>query len=458
MKFLMPGVYGFCALIFTGTFLSAQNTASPPALLLSFMESSPAIRTEAALLMDAQTGTVLYAKNPDREIPPASLTKLMTMHIAFSEAAARNIDLDAPVEISPEAWAINQPPRSSLMFLAPGQRVSLRELLLGLAVPSGNDAAVAVALRFAPDVTAFVSRMNSEARRMGMRISRFTEPAGISENNITTAAEFARFCRQYLYLHPEALAEYHSVEEFAYPKSENAGDAFKEKPGTIVQHNRNGLLGRVRGVDGLKTGYIDEAGYNIALTARRDDTRFILVLLGAPARPGGDRIRDEDGEALLNWAFENFRTVRPAMPEIAPVRLWKGRENHAELTIGEELPFTIPAGRGAGLSYRPEAAEPLIAPLSRGEEAGELVFLDEYGELRRVALIAAGDYERGNIFKRLFDSVRLFFRRVKNGSTGHVQSELTPVLRCSLSGQGHRVAHPVSERGNRCGRREGFPA
>ncbi|MDR1654892.1 MAG: D-alanyl-D-alanine carboxypeptidase [Treponema sp.] len=403
----------FCALILTGAFLSAQNAAFPPGLLLPFLETAPAIRTEAAVLMDAETGTVLYAKNPDREIPPASLTKLMTMHIAFSEAAARSIDLDAPVEIGREAWAINQPPRSSLMFLAPGQRVSLRELLLGLAIPSGNDAAVAVALRFAPDVSSFVSRMNSEAKRMGMRISRFTEPAGISENNSTTAAEFALFCRQYLYLHPEALAEYHSVEEFAYPKPENVGDAFKEKPGVIVQHNRNGLLGKLRGVDGLKTGYIDEAGYNIALTASRDATRFILVLLGAPARPGGDRIRDEDGAALLNWAFENFKTIRPAVPEIAPIRLWKGRENHAELSIGEAPPFTIPSGRGAGLSCRLETAEPLIAPLSRGEKAGELVFLDEYGELRRIPLLSVGDYERGNIFKRLFDSIRLFFRRIQ---------------------------------------------
>jgi D-alanyl-D-alanine carboxypeptidase (penicillin-binding protein 5/6) len=387
----------------------AQNTASPPPMLLPLMASAPEIRSAAALLMDAETGTALYAKNPDQEIPPASLTKLMTMHLILREAAAGRAGLDEIMEPPPESWVINQPPRSSLMFLAPGQTVTLREILLGLAVSSGNDAAVAAALSAAPTVRDFVRMMNGEARRLGLVRTRFVEPSGISEHNMTTAAEFAAFCRFYLAAHPESLAEYHSVPVFAWPNPSNLPAAFRDRPGTIVQRNRNTLLGAFPGVDGLKTGYIDEAGYNIALTAERGGTRFIAVILGAPARPGGDRIRDEDGRRLLDWAFGRFKTIRPAVA-IEPVRLWKGRLNSAELTLGESPSFTAPADRGKALWISTVVRDPLTAPLEAGTPVGELIISDGEGELHRVPLLTAAAYERGNIFKRLWDSIRLFFR------------------------------------------------
>ncbi|MDR2370528.1 MAG: serine hydrolase, partial [Treponema sp.] len=232
-------------------------------------QTRPGAVSRSAVLVDGETGTVLYSKNPDDEIPPASLAKLMTMHIALSETAAGRASLDETVAVTPESWARNQPAGSSLMFLAPGQTVSLRVILLGLAVSSGNDAAAAAALHFAPTVRDFAGMMNMEARRMGLIKTRFVEPSGISEDNVTTAGEFVLFCREYIRLHPEALAEFHSVPEFAYPLASNAGAAFRDKPGTIVQQNRNTLLKTFPGVDGLKTGYIDESGYNIALTAER---------------------------------------------------------------------------------------------------------------------------------------------------------------------------------------------
>jgi D-alanyl-D-alanine carboxypeptidase (penicillin-binding protein 5/6) len=381
------------------------------------MATAPEIRSAAALLMDAETGTVLYAKNPDMEIPPASLTKLMTMHLVLEAAgsasspAAAGDGLDRRMEPPPESWAVRQPPRSSLMFLGPGQTVTLREILLGLAVSSGNDAAVAAALTSAPTVGEFVGMMNGEARRLGLVKTRFVEPSGISEHNMTTAAEFAAFCRFYLAAHPESLAAFHSVPEFAYPKPSNVAAAFRENPGTIVQGNRNTLLGAFPGVDGLKTGYIDEAGYNIALTAEREGTRFIAVILGAPARPGGDRIRDGDGSRLLTWAFDRFRTIRPAAAAVDPARLWKGRLNYAELIPAGASAFTAPADRGNGLRISTALRDPLIAPLEAGTPAGELIISDMTGELRRIPLLTASSYERGGIFKRIWDSIRLFFRR-----------------------------------------------
>jgi D-alanyl-D-alanine carboxypeptidase (penicillin-binding protein 5/6) len=393
--------------------LPAQAPPDLPELLVPCLAKAPATVSRSVALIDAATGTALYVKNPDLVIPPASLTKLMTMHIVFREAAAGGISLDEPISPPRESWAVNQPPRSSLMFLAAGQRTSLRELLLGLAVPSGNDAAVAVALRFAPTVRDFTAKMNGEARRLGLLQTRFVEPSGISEENLTTAGDFVRFCREYIRLHPESLKIFHSVPDFAYPKAENLGEAFRDNPQTIVQSNRNALLKTFPGVDGLKTGYIDEAGYNIALTAEREGTRFILVILGAPAHPGGDRIRDADGEKILSWAFDTFKTIRPVLGDPEPVRLWKGKKNWLRPIPAEPPEFTAPLGRGNSLWLSTELLDPLIAPIPSGYPLGNLIISDERGELRRIPLLAAENHERGGFFKRLWDSLRLFFRRAK---------------------------------------------
>ena len=275
-------------LFFTPLPVFSQEFAPP---LPSPSADAPDIVSAPAVLIDVATGTALYVKNGKTPIPPASLTKLMTMHIALQEVEAGRASLDEGVPLPPESWETNQPPRASLMHLEEGQIVSLRELLLGLAVPSGNDAALAVALRFSPTTQGFVDRMNDEARRLGLEETRFVEPSGISEDNWTTAMEFAAFCREYLWRHPESLRDFHSVMEFAYPLPRNVAPELRSRVGIYRQRNHNSLLGVVEGVDGLKTGYIDEAGYNIALTAARQETRLLAVILGAPVH-GGDRIRN----------------------------------------------------------------------------------------------------------------------------------------------------------------------
>jgi D-alanyl-D-alanine carboxypeptidase (penicillin-binding protein 5/6) len=375
------------------------------------MEAAPEIGSQAAVLVDAETGTALYAKNAFDEISPASLTKLMTMHLVLNEINEGRAALDDVVPVGVQSWAQSQPPRSSLMFLAPGQTVTLREIMLGLAVSSGNDAAVAAALYLAPSVDDFARTMTREARRMGLAKTRFVEPSGISEDNMTTAADFTAFCMEYLRLHPYSLSEFHSVREFAYPKAANVPEAYRNSPGTIVQPNRNNLLRTFPGADGLKTGYIDEAGYNIALTAQRNGTRFIAVILGAPAHRGGDRIRDRDAERLLSWAFGNFKTVRPEIPPLEKVKLWKGREKQVSLRAAESPSFTAPLNRAASLRYAVRVNEPLIAPLPASYPVGWLVLADDEGELRRIQIVTAGEYQQGNIFKRIWDSIRLLFVR-----------------------------------------------
>ena len=381
---------------------AAAYTHSPP----------PELGSRAAVVMDAATGTFVFLKNPDMEIQPASLTKLMTMHLAFKEIAAGRASLDEIIVPPRESWAINQMRGSSLMFLAPGQQVSLKDLLLGLAIPSGNDAAVAVALRFAPSVAAFAEMMNREAEAMGLERTRFVEPSGISDYNMTTAREFAYFSRNYIQAWPESLTLYHTVREFSFPRAEHVAGAFRNNPGTITQRNRNALLGRVDGVDGIRTGFIYASGFNISLTAERDGTRFIAVVLGAPSGRGGDRIRDEDGRRLLEWAFSRYRTLRPRLDAPLPqARIWKGRENYVPIGLGAPLDFTASVERGENMTWHIETGSPLIAPLPAGSPAGNLVLFDSLGELRRIPLLTAGEVERGGFFRRLFDSIRLFFMR-----------------------------------------------
>jgi D-alanyl-D-alanine carboxypeptidase (penicillin-binding protein 5/6) len=259
-----------------------------------------------------------------------------------------------------------------------------------MALPSGNDAAVAVALHFAPSEKQFVQRMNQEARRMGLSNTRFMDSSGLNENNMTTALEFAMFCREYLRLHPEALADYHSVREFTYPRVENVAPGRTPKP--VVLHNSNSLLFSFPGVDGLKTGFIDESGYNIALTAKRGETRLIAVIMGAPAIRGGDQIRNEDGRELLNWGFEHYKTMRPVPRTPLPMaRVWNGLHGYVPVLPVGELTLTTTADRGEHLHWENDLYKPLLAPLPAGSSVGELVLYDDVGELGRIPLITAAE-------------------------------------------------------------------
>ena len=383
----------------------AQSPQSP-----GFLE----LFSQSAVVMDASTGTIVYYKNPDDEIPPASLTKLMTMHLALREIALGRASLNEIITPPVESWAVNQLPGSSLMYLAQGQTLSLRELMLGMAIFSGNDAAAAAALRLAPSVEEFTRMMNMEAAAMGLNITRFVDASGYSEENMTTAREFAELCRLYLQAHPESLVDFHSVREFAYPRAENVPPERRSNPATRLHRNNNTLLGRVEGVDGFKTGYIPESGYNIALTAERNGTRFIAVILGAPSERGGDKKRDEDGEKVLEWAFQRYKTIRPDTGELPPVRIWKGKDNYALVVPETPFIFTALAERGNQLSWETELDQPIVAPLYAGQEVGRLVLYDNLGELGRVTLVTSQNAERGGFFKRLFDSIRLFFRKIFN--------------------------------------------
>ncbi|MCL1813600.1 MAG: D-alanyl-D-alanine carboxypeptidase [Treponema sp.] len=364
----------------------------------------PLVATRSAVLLDAETGTVLFSQNPSLVISPASLTKLMTIHLALRAIRTGKASENDIVALPPESWAENQPPRSSLMFLGRNQKVTLGELLLGMAVSSGNDAAVATALHLAPTMEAFVAMMNAEAGRLGLPSTRFTEPAGIAPENTTTAMDYAIFCKTYVHEHPESLTLLHSISTFAYPRAINTAP---DLPRTIVQNNRNALLNRVSGVNGLKTGYIQEAGFNIALSAHRGEIKLIAILLGA----SNEEERDRDSEALLNWGFENFKILHPVADLLPTVRIWSGKEKYAALRITEDLRFTVSSRRAGIILIETELTPYLTAPLAEGTQCGELIISDEIGELRRIPLVLEKEAAKGNFFQVFIDSIRLFFQR-----------------------------------------------
>lgn len=278
------------------------------------------VLAEAAILIDVNTGDILYTKNPDRVIPPASMTKLFAMYVVDEEVSAGRLSYDQIIPIPEEALACNMPPHSSLMFLGEGHVVTLEELLLGLSICSGNDAAYALAYTICGTMEAFVERMNQIAVDLGLENTHFVESSGYSELNTTTPREMAKFCRIYLTEHPYSLKKFHSVSSFTYPKKHNMapGDVYGAQDFSqglprhitmgITQANTNPLLGKLAGCDGLKTGYIDESGYNLSLTAQRNGTRFLSVTMQGPGRNSteGQQGRVKDGLTLMNYAFENF--------------------------------------------------------------------------------------------------------------------------------------------------------
>jgi D-alanyl-D-alanine carboxypeptidase (penicillin-binding protein 5/6) len=250
--------------------------------------------------------------------------------------------------------------------------------------------------------------MNAEAGRLGLASTRFTEPAGISPENTTTAMDFARFCRVYLGEHPESPSAFHSRPSFAYPLAANTPGS---QPQTILQYNRNTLLERLPGVDGLKTGHITEAGYNIALSGRRDRIRLAAVILGA----SGEEERDRDGEALLRWGFDNFSTLRFTPDYPAEIRVWGGRESRAPIALEEDPVFTVSVRRNGGGRNLPlqraELDPHLKAPLPARSVVGTLVLSDNMGELRRFSLVLEREVPRGNFFRVLLDNIILFFKK-----------------------------------------------
>ncbi len=400
----------FPALLFSapGAHISLQS----PQGLGQWYPPPPEISARSAVVLDAETGALLYEKNADLVIPPASLTKLAAMQVALRATETGRIALEDEVLLRPDSYALNMPPGSSLMFLGPGQRVTVDDLLRGLAVPSGNDAASALAYHVSNGVPQFIDEMNAEMERIGLSKTRFEEPSGYSPLNQTTAREFAEFVHKYLTAWPETLARYHSLKEYAYPAAENLVAPHAEGP--ILQRNRNTLLWDYPGVDGLKTGFIPSSGYNIALTGEQNGRRLIVVVLGAPGDTHaiGGANRSRDGKVLLDYGFEEFETLALGAPQVSGIRVWKGERADLDLGVEEAPRLTLPRGLRNQLVGELEYEEEVEAPVRMGQALGRAIWRVGDTVIAETSLVARADVGRGNPFTVVYHSLWLFFRSV----------------------------------------------
>ncbi|MCR4580123.1 MAG: D-alanyl-D-alanine carboxypeptidase [Treponema sp.] len=398
----------------------------------SIPQPSLDVYAEAAILIDVANGNILYEKNADQVIPPASMTKLFAMYVVDEEVAAGNLSYDQIIPLPKEAWACNMPPHSSLMFLGEGQIVTLEELLLGLSVCSGNDAAYALAYTICGNMEDFVERMNLVASDLGLSHTHFVESSGYSEENTTTAREMSIFACEYIRRHPDSLARFHGVPSFKYPKERNLapGDTLANQDFSqglprhitmpITQKNTNPLLGLLEGCDGLKTGYIDESGYNLSLTAKRGNTRYLSVTMRGPGNTAaeGQAGRVHDGKELMEWAFYSFSDLNIA-DLVHPYFVKNTGTKDMALNLipaFSDTVFTVPFISGSTMEenlslVKADLQVPSIikGSVKQGEVLGSIRISLEGYLLQEIPLIADRSSEAANVFIRLADKIALLF-------------------------------------------------
>jgi D-alanyl-D-alanine carboxypeptidase (penicillin-binding protein 5/6) len=349
-------------------------------------DSSPGeVNARAAILMEVSSGTVLFEQNADEVIEPASFTKVMSLYLIFEGLQQGRVNLSDEFWVSEAAWRTG----GSKMFVGLGTKVPLEELIKGIAVVSGNDACVTAAEHMYGSTEAFVDAMNRKAQELGMTQTHFMNPHGLpAAGQVTSARDMALMDAAYLRKFPESI-KFHSMREYAY--------------NSIVQHNRNHLLLKDESVDGLKTGFVDAAGYHLAATAKRDGMRLLAVVMGAKT-PG---IREREAQKLLNYGFRQYTLVQP-FPDGKPIstaKIWKGAKDQLDLYPSESPTFLISNAQKKQLRWEVTAPSELTAPISAKQSVGEVVFYVSDQEKRKVGLWSLEEIPLGPWHKRIWHGV-----------------------------------------------------
>ena len=368
--------------------------APPPAPAAPMPDAPVPTGAKAWVLMDHASGQVLAGENIDAPLDPASLTKVMTSYVVAAEMANGKIAADDLVRISENAWKSGGAGTDgSYSALEVNSEVKLDDVLHGLVIQSGNDAAIALAEHVAGSESAFVDLMNRYAARIGMTNSHFENAHGLTaEGHVMSARDVALLSRALITQFPEHYALY-SIKEFTY--------------GGIQQWNRNGLLWKDATVDGLKTGHTAAAGYCLAASAKREDQRLISVVLGidSTSRSEGFRLREEGNLALLNWGFRFFETqsVYAAGAKVADQKLWRGEQDTVALGVVEPLLVTLPRGRYGDLQPTMDVPGELVAPIEKGQKIGTLRLSLDGKVVAERPLVALEAVPEGGFFKRMSD-------------------------------------------------------
>lgn len=388
--------------------LSLCGLAAGSALLFLFSPSlyaveqtpaAPPVDARAWILMDYASGKVLAEGNADEKLDPASLTKLMTSYVVGQALKAGKIHLTDTVTVGKDAWATGNPALrgSSLMFLKPGDHVSVEDLNKGVIIQSGNDASIAIADYVAGSQDSFVSLMNSYAQKLGLTNTTFKTVHGLdAPGQFSTARDMALLGKALIHDVPDEYA-IHKEKEFTFNK--------------IRQPNRNRLLWSTSmNVDGMKTGTTEGAGYNLVASATQGDMRLISVVLGAKT----DRIRFNESEKLLTWGFRFFETVTPVKPDATFVsqRVWFGDSSEVKLGAGEAGSITIPKGQFKNLKASFTLNQPeLEAPLKKGQVVGTINFQLNDKTIEQRPLVVMEAVNEAGFVGRMWDFVLLKFHQ-----------------------------------------------
>ncbi|MBT4357839.1 MAG: D-alanyl-D-alanine carboxypeptidase [Proteobacteria bacterium] len=350
---------------------------------------APNLKVSSWLLMDAKTGLTLAANNPDAPVEPASLTKLMTAFIVFREIERETISLDDIVVVSEKAWRSE----GSRMFIEVGDKVRIDDLLMGLVVQSGNDAAVALAEHVAGSEEGFADLMNQTASELGMDNSNFVNSAGMPHpDHYTTARDISQLARAILIDQPEHYDRY-KIREFTW--------------NGITQKNRNPLLGRDESIDGIKTGHTRSAGYCLVGSAQKDGMRLIGSVMGA----SGDRERGDAVYSLLRFGLAAYEhhDLYPAGEVIVDSFVFKGAKNSVALGLSDSMTLVLPKGAGKDLQASVSLADPVIAPISLGDELGVLSVSLAGEQIVSRPVVSLEQVAAGSLWQRLSDTARLWF-------------------------------------------------
>ena len=360
----------------------------------SDLPAPPTIAARAWLLMDAHSGQVLQSRAPDERVEPASLTKLMTAYLVFSAIRERKISLEQPITVSERAWRAD----GSRMFIEPRKPVNVEQLIRGMIIQSGNDASVAMAEHIAGSEEAFADMMNSTAQRLGMSNTHFVNATGLPHpEHYSSANDMAKLARAIIYEDPAHYAIY-AQKEFFW--------------NNIKQPNRNLLLWRDKTVDGLKTGHTEEAGYCLVASAVRDNMRLISVVFGTDS----EQARAAETQKLLTYGFRFFetRTFYQKGTELAEAQVWKGQQSKLKAGLAQDLTMTLPRGQVEKLQAVMSFNGTLTAPIQQGDVIGKVEVKLDDKVVRSTDLVALDTVEEGGLFRRFWDSIRLFFYSLFN--------------------------------------------
>ncbi|MFN4359869.1 MAG: D-alanyl-D-alanine carboxypeptidase family protein [Hylemonella sp.] len=383
----------FCVLGLLGLVAGALAQSAP---------QPPEIAARAYLLVDLSSGQELAAREPDLVVPPASLTKLMTAYLVFDALRVGKLTLDQKLTVS--ELARRQP--GSRMFLEAGMKVPVEDLLKGLLVQSGNDAAVTLAEGTAGSVERFVQQMNEQAQALGMKSTRFMSPTGLTaEGQQSTARDLALLATRLQRDFP-GRAHFHAIRKYRYEGTPPANDS-----------NRNLLLFRDPSVDGLKTGHTEAAGYCIIATAQREfphlgpegapgPRRLMAVVLGA----GSENARATEAQKLLNWGYAAFETVKlfEASQAVLTPRVWKGSAAQVRLGRPQAVVVTVPAGLAGRLRVQAVRPDPLVAPVRKGQAVGMLKIMEGERTLSEIPLLALEAVDEAGLLGQAWDAFRLW--------------------------------------------------